>query len=67
MVNQLHPTRAEINDITSAVTQGIDGIVLLSETSIGSYYKESVNMLSQICKEAEAQYLNIADKRYIEH
>lgn len=54
MVNSTKPTRAEVVDITNAVTQGIDGLVLLAETSIGKYYEESVKMLSHICREAES-------------
>ena len=57
MVDSKKPTRAEVVDITNAVTQGIDGLVLLAETSVGKYYEESVKMLSRICREAEFQFL----------
>lgn len=68
MVNSTKPTRAEVVDITNAVTQGIDGLVLLPETSVGKYFEESVKMLSQICREAESQFLvEKANQRYLEH
>jgi pyruvate kinase len=57
MINNIHPTRAEVVDITNAVIQGIDGMVLLSETSIGKYWKESTEMMRHICDEAERQFL----------
>lgn len=55
-------------DITNAVMQGIDGMVLLAETSIGEFFKDSVKMMSQICREAEAQFFAFkANQRYLEH
>ena len=68
MVDSKKPTRAEVVDITNAVTQGIDGLVLLAETSVGKYYEESVKMLSRICREAEFQFFTQkANQRYLEH
>lgn len=44
----LHPSRAEINDITSTLYGGASGLVLAAETAIGKYPVESVRMITSI-------------------
>ena len=53
MVSRLRPTRAEVSDISNAVYDGIDCCLLSSETAIGPFYLEAVEMMSKICYEAE--------------
>lgn len=47
------PTRAEASDISIAVQDGVDCLMLGEETSVGEFPVETVSMLSRICAEAE--------------
>ena len=45
MIENLTPTRAEINDIATAIFQGADVVMLSAETAIGKYPIQSVNVM----------------------
>ena len=53
MIEVARPTRSEATEISSAVLDGIDGIVLNNETANGNYPVQAVVMLSKCCVEAE--------------
>jgi len=53
MINDLQPTRAEINDITSTVLSGAQGLVLAAETAVGRHPLECVRMVAAVAKEAK--------------
>lgn len=53
MITQFKPTRGEINDITSTLLQGGNGLVLAAETAVGEYPIEAVKMACEIKKEVE--------------
>jgi pyruvate kinase len=47
------PTRSEAADVTNAVMDGCDGLVLSSETAVGKYVVESVKVMSKVILAAE--------------
>lgn len=53
MVKTPKPSRSESSDVTSGVVDGADGLILSSETAIGSYPSEALYWLRKICFEAE--------------
>ena len=62
MVSRLIPTRSEVVDISNAVYDGIDCLILSPETAIGTFYEQATSTMSHICYEAE-QHINYV-KRY---
>lgn len=62
MVSRLLPTRAEVVDISNAVYDGVDSLILSPETAIGVFYEQATETMSHICFEAE-KHINYM-KRY---
>ena len=53
MIDNPRPTRAEVNDVASAVYNNADAIMLSGETANGAFPVESVRTMATIAKEVE--------------
>lgn len=53
MVEHPEPTRAEVTDVSTAILQGADAVMLSEETTIGKYPVEAVAVMETIVREAE--------------
>jgi len=63
MIDQPHPTRAEVMDIANAIFDGADAIMLSDETASGNYPVEAVQTMKKIAKRADKCF---NDTNYLE-
>ncbi len=64
MIENPRPTRAEVNDVASAIYSQADAIMLSGETAMGKYPVESVRTMTKIALEVESSkdhFNNIPD------
>tara|TARA_B100000902_G_scaffold399871_1_gene473228 strand:+ start:699 stop:2093 length:1395 start_codon:yes stop_codon:yes gene_type:complete len=54
MKSSFRPTRAEVTDITNAILDGTDAVMLSAETSIGDHPNVVVKVMASICEEADS-------------
>lgn len=53
MIEQMTPTRAEVNDVANSVLDGADAVMLSGETSVGKYPVEVIQTMSKIIAHVE--------------
>lgn len=63
MITSPVPTRAEVNDVTNAIIDGADAVMLSAETAIGEYAFDAVRMMRKIAvrTEKDLDYMRIED------
>ena len=55
MKSSYRPTRAEVTDITNAILEGSDAVMLSAETSIGDHPNRVIEVMSAICQEVDSR------------
>jgi pyruvate kinase len=63
MVTHLRPTRAEVSDVSTAIFDGADAIMLSAETASGRYPVEAVAVMARIAERAEQAVLGPQARR----
>ena len=54
MIESARPTRAEVTDVSHAVTLGTDAVMLSAETAAGAFPLEAVKMMDRIARQTES-------------
>lgn len=63
MIENLRPSRAEVNDVANSVMDGADAVMLSGETSVGKYPVQVVESMKKIIEQAE-QFQGLYDKHH---
>ena len=66
MVVNAQPTRAEVNDVATAVMDEVDAVMLSAESAQGNYPTESVQMMDRIIRRIEAHASQLEKRENIQ-
>jgi pyruvate kinase len=64
MVGNPIPLRAEVADVAAAVRDGLDGIILSDETSVGAYPVGTVAACARMLERAEERWAAVGERRW---
>jgi pyruvate kinase len=56
MIEHPTPTRAEVSDVTNAILDGTDALMLSGETAVGKYPVEAVRVMASIAAKTDAVF-----------
>ena len=59
MVSSQVPTRAEVSDVSNAVIDGTDAVMLSAETAVGQFPVKAVSAMSEVCEGAERYHQTV--------
>lgn len=62
MIDNISPTRAEVNDVANAVMDGADAVMLSGETSVGRHPRAVINVMNKIIMRIEDQHTELYSK-----
>ncbi len=62
MIDNISPTRAEVNDVANAVMDGADAVMLSGETSVGKHPRAVIDAMNKIIMRIENQYEELYSK-----
>ncbi len=65
MIDNISPTRAEVNDVANAVMDGADAVMLSGETSVGKHPRAVINVMNKIIMRIEEHHEELYSKEIV--